>query len=274
MTSYGLSNVSVSFGTVLALDGVTLHPAAGEVTVVAGGDGAGKTTLLRVLAGLTAATSGIARSPGPDDLGYLPTGAGSWRNLSVDENVEFVGGAHGLTGPDLTVRARPLLEGAGLSGFGDRLAGQLSGGMRTKLGFCLAMLHSPGLVVLDEPTTGVDPTSRVDLWRMITEAASDGAAIVLSSSYMDDAERGSTVALLDRGRVVAFDSPDAVTAAMPGDVVDCDHPTHPERAWRTGTGFREWWPGGAPAGTVRAAVTLEDASIVAALSERETAEVP
>jgi len=265
---FGIEHVSASFGSVQALSDVSLSIPAGEVTAVIGGDGAGKTTLLRVLVGVVHPSKGKVDAPPKAQLGYLPAQAGSWRALSVAENVSFVGGSYGLTGDELAARADPLLDRAGLAHVRDRLAGHLSGGMRTKLGFCLAMLHSPSLVVLDEPTTGIDPSSRVDLWRMISQAVSGGAAVVMSTSYMDDAERASSVLLLERGSMIATGSPDDLVRRMPGVVVECERPVHRDRAWRVGAEYREWWPDGAPNGIDPIQPNLEDASIVAALRHR------
>ncbi len=149
----------------------------------------------------------------------MPPGAGSWADLSVDENVAFIGGSYGLSGDALARRADELLGRAGLDEARDRLAGKLSGGMRNKLGFCLAMLHEPDLLVLDEPSTGVDPVSRVELWRLISEAAVQGTAVVLATTYMDEAERSGSVLVLDQGRPLLYGGPQEIVAAYPGAVV-------------------------------------------------------
>ena len=270
--SFGTTGVTVVFGDTTALNDVTVHLPPGQVTAIVGADGSGKTTLMRVLSGLVDPERGTVTSPGPDRIGYLPSGAGSWKDLTVSENVAFVGAAYGLTGADLASRADPILERAGLAHVTDRLAGHLSGGMRTKLGVSLALLHSPDLLILDEPTTGVDPVSRVELWRMISGAVADGAAAVATTTYMDEAERAASVVLLGEGRVLLSGSADNIVAAMPGSVAAVDAPGDPSLAWRVGAVFHEWFPGGPPDGVDALEPDLEDACIVADLSSQSTAE--
>ncbi len=263
--TFGVDGLTVRLASTEALSDVTVEIPRGEVTSVVGGDGAGKTTLLKALVGLVGHDNGAVHRPDADRLGYLPVGGGSWKSLTVDENVAFVGGAYGLTGDDLHRRANPLLEGAGLARVGDRLAGQLSGGMRTKLGFTLAMLHTPDLLVLDEPTTGVDPVSRVELWRMISQAVADGAAVVMSTVYLDEAERAASVVLLGGGRVLLKGRPDDLIAAIPGIVAEVHRPTNPSYAWRVGPVFHEWFPSSLPDSATVIRPNLEDACIVAEL---------
>lgn len=253
-------HLSVRFAATVALDDVSLDFPPGRITMVVGGDGAGKTTLLRAIVGLVA-TQGTVQRPPAAEIGYMPTGAGSWSELTVDENVAFIGGAYGLRGPALRDRADELLGAAGLDGVRDRLAGQLSGGMHTKLGFCLAMLHRPRLLVLDEPSTGVDPVSRVELWRLISDAAVHGAAIVMSTTYLDEAERAGWVTVLQAGRVLLSGTPEEIVAACPGRVVATARPQRPEWAWHDGENYREWFPEPGPGTTP----TLEDVCIVASL---------
>jgi len=188
---------------------------AGAVTAVIGGDGAGKTTLLRALAGVVRPTAGTVRGPARRRIGYVAGASGLYDDLSVAENVAFVAGAYGVRDAELEARLAELLERTGLDGIGDRLAGRLSGGMRQKLAFALAMLHRPELLILDEPTTGVDPVSRVELWRLIAGAAAGGAGVVVSTTYLNEAERAATVLLLDAGRALAAGPPQAVTAQLP-----------------------------------------------------------
>src|SRR5207244_6897275 len=141
----------------------------------------------------------------------------------------------------------------------DRLAGNLSGGMRQKLGVIRALLHRPDLVVLDEPTTGIDPVSRADLWWLIARAAARGAAVVVSTTYLDEAERASRVLLLDHGRTLVEGTPDDIVAAVPGSLRRI--PARPEgdagrRAWRRATAWRVWSPDDAPDGPDRIAPDL------------------
>lgn len=263
---FGTSGLTVRYHGTTALSDVSMTAEPGAVTMVVGGDGAGKSTLLRALAGLAAPASGSISRPGSEGIGYLPTGAGSWKNLSVDENITFVGGSYGLTAAEIRTRGDDLLERAGLTEARDRPAGKLSGGMRNKLGFCLAMLSEPDLLILDEPTTGVDPVSRVDLWRLVSEAAAGGAAVVMATTYMDEAERGTTVYLLGRGRVLVSGTPDEIVDRMPGAISTTPHPSEPSRAWRAGRHYREWWPDGAIGSGEPANATLSDAAVVAELA--------
>ena len=268
--TFGTDGVTVTFGDVAALNDVTVTLLPGEVTAVVGADGAGKTTLMRVLSGLVNPESGSVRTPGAEHIGYLPSGAGSWKALTVAENVAFVGAAYGLDGADLARRSGSILERAGLADVTDRLAGQLSGGMRTKLGVSLALLHSPDLLILDEPTTGVDPVSRVELWRMISEAVANGATAIMTTTYMDEAERAASVVLLGEGRVILTGSADDLVSAMPGEVRVVDAPIDPALAWRVGPVFHEWFPNSSPNTVGRLQPDLEDACIVADLSSRTT----
>ena len=215
MSGWGVRGLTVRYGRRAALDDVTLDVPAGAVTAVIGGDGAGKTTLLRALAGVIRPTAGTVRSPARRRIGYVAGASGLYDDLSVAENVAFVAKAYGVRGAELEARLAELLERTGLDGIGDRLAGRLSGGMRQKLAFALAMLHRPELLILDEPTTGVDPVSRVELWRLIAGAAAGGAGVVVSTTYLDEAERAASVLLLDAGRVIAAGPPQAVAAALP-----------------------------------------------------------
>ncbi len=217
-----LHDASVRFGTSAALSGFTGTFPDGAVTALIGGDGAGKSTLLRALAGrLTVAPAQSSMVRDRRQIGYQPADAGVWRNLSVNENIEFVSRVYGLRGSRTRARADELLRRAGLDQARDRVAGRLSGGMRQKLGFVLATLHQPGLVLLDEPTTGVDPVSRGELWALIAGAAADGATIVFATTYLDEAERATQLFLLGDGKLLASGTPDDVIAHTPG------------RTWRT-----------------------------------------
>ena len=197
---WGTEEACVRYGDKLALDHVTFRAMPGRVSAVVGGDGAGRTTLLRCLAGALAVTSGRVRLPPPLRIGYLSAGSGTYPDLSVDENLAFRATAYRVPANVARERGAEFLERAGLSGARDRLAGRLSGGMRQKLGVIASMLHQPDLLVLDEPTTGVDPVSRADLWWLIAQAAANGAAVVFATSYLDEAERALDVLALGRWR--------------------------------------------------------------------------
>ncbi len=265
--TFGLESVTVRYGGTTALADVSLDIPAGQVTAVVGGDGAGKSTLLRTLVGEVVVDDGSLRIPEPSEVGYLSAGGGSWKDLTVDQNVAFVGGSYGLTRDEVDERGGLLLERAGLTEARGRLAGRLSGGMRTKLGYVLAMLHQPRLLVLDEPSTGVDPVSRVELWRLISETAAAGAAVVLSTTYLDEAERTASVLLLSEGRGLLSGRPDELIARMPGSVTRVASPRRPEYAWRRGAAFHEWWPDGHPAEGDQVQADLSDVSIVAELGQ-------
>ena len=181
-----------------------------------GGDGAGKTTLLRCLAGSLAPGSGTVRRPAKERSGYFPASSGIYGDLTVAENLDFRANGYGLPRQVGRDRAAEYLERAGLSAASGRLAGQLSGGMRQKLAVIAAMLHHPDLLVLDEPTTGVDPVSRSGLWWLIARAAAEGCAVVLATTYLDEAERCTSVLVLDEGTELVSGSPEQIVAAMPG----------------------------------------------------------
>jgi ABC-2 type transport system ATP-binding protein len=209
-------------------------------------------------------------APDAQGIGYLTAAAGSWPALTVRQNMDFVGGIYGLSGGLLASRRDELLRRAGLTEAADRLASQLSGGMRRKLGFSMAMLHEPPLLVLDEPTTGVDPVSRVELWRLVSEAAASGAAVLMSTTYLDEAERAGTLLALEGGRTLAHGTLDAVLASLPGTVTHADRPFRREWAWRRGRVHHEYWPDGepTPASAVVADPDLEDVVVALSLVRR------
>ena len=266
---WGCNGLGVRFGGTVALEDVTFEVPAGTIAAVVGGDGAGKTTLLRALAGTVRPSAGTVHRPSRRRLGYVSAGPGVWGDLTVDENLSFAGRAYGLSADELDRRGGGLLERTGLVGARGRLAGRLSGGMRQKLALVMAVAHQPDLLILDEPTTGVDPLSRAELWRLLASSAAGGAAVVVATTYLDEAERAATVLVLDRGRSLLAGTPDEVLAATPGLVVEA--PARPDgiAAWRRGARWRAWSPDGStPPGTSRATLELEDAVIVAQLRQR------
>ncbi|MEM8618252.1 MAG: ABC transporter ATP-binding protein [Actinomycetota bacterium] len=238
--SFGVDGVSVDIGGTRALEGITLDAEPGTITAVVGGDGAGKTTLLRCVVGEVRATVGAVQRPQKRHVGYMPSTSGVWRDLSVSENVAFAGSAYGVD--PAGSRPRELLRAAGLDSVAGRLARDLSGGMRQKLGVVMALLHDPELVVLDEPSTGVDPVSRVELWRLVSEAAAGGAAVLLATTYLDEAERASSLLVLDGGTALVSGTAESITAQVPGTLAATAKPVYRDRAWRRGTEFHEWWP--------------------------------
>jgi ABC-2 type transport system ATP-binding protein len=243
------------------------------VTVVVGGDGAGKSTLLRALVGLVRLSAGTARRPGKRSIGYIPATAGLYVDLTVEENLAFIGRAYGVTGAEYVTRSEGLLERIGLTQARSRLGGQLSGGMQRKLAVAMALFHDPELLVLDEPTTGVDPVSRAELWRLIARAAARDTAVVVATTYVDEANRGSTVLLMDQGRAIATGSPSDIIAAVPGAVGvvrDAVRPRGP--SWRSGSSWRVWAPSDSlPEGAESVTPTFDDAVMIAALADGEKA---
>ena len=228
--TYAVRSATVRFGDTLALDDVSLLVEPGSVVAVVGGDGAGKTTLLRALVGEVPLQRGEVDAPPPEAIGYMPATTGSWLSLTVGQNMNFVGGIYGLSGDALATRRDALLDRAKLRMAVDRLSSQLSGGMRRKLGFSMAMVHDPPLLVLDEPSTGIDPVSRVDLWRLVSEAASAGAAVVMSTTYLDEAERAASLLALDGGRTLASGTLAEVLNSFSGAITRTA--TSAARAWR------------------------------------------
>jgi len=278
LPAWGATKVCVRYGRTVALSDVTLAAPAGQVTAVVGGDGAGKSTLLRCLAGVLAPDSGEIRRPAKERAGYLPASSGIYPDLTVAENLDFRAQGYGMSRRLATQRAAEYLDRAGLTPAADRLAGQLSGGMRQKLAVIAAMLHQPELIVLDEPTTGVDPVSRSGLWWLIARAAAQGCAVVLATTYLDEAERCASVLALDAGQALAAGTAEEIAAAMPGSLRAVDgRPAGDaaERSWRRAGRWRVWEPDGPPdqdGGAIRP--DLADAVTVAALAREMRAGRP
>lgn len=269
--TWGVENASVVFGARTALDNVTLRADPSTVSIVVGGDGAGKSTLLRALVGLVRLNSGVCRRPAKKEIGYVPTTAGLYVDLTVDENVAFSAAAYGLRGPELAKRSSALLERIGLSGARGRLGGHLSGGMQRKLAVGMALLHRPTMLVLDEPTTGVDPVSRAELWRLIAGAAAGGSAVVVATTYVDEAHRASRVVLLEQGRSIATGAPSDIVAAVPGALGVVASGEQPSGlSWRWGSTWRVWAPTrDLPSGAKSLQPDFEDAVMIAALADEQ-----
>lgn len=237
----GVRHATVSFGDVPALDDVSVDVPQGSIVALVGGDGAGKTTLLRALVREIALDRGEVHAPDKPDIGFLPASSGSWASLTVSQNLDFAGTIYGLDGDELVDRRAELLQVADLTDASDRLASQLSGGMRRKLGFCMAVVHRPSLLVLDEPSTGVDPVSRIDLWRLIATAAADDTAVIMSTTYLDEAERAAHLLVMDSGHVLTEGSYDEVRTAFAGTVTSGE-PVRHDWSWRRGRDRHEYWP--------------------------------
>lgn len=214
------------FGPVTAVSGVDLTVRRGEIFGLVGPDGAGKTTILRMLAGVLPPDSGEIRLAGVDvvvdpdaarqRLSYMPQRFGLYDDLTVSENIFFYAMLFGVSGRIRRQRTPELLEAAGLAPFRRRLAGQLSGGMKQKLGLICALIHTPQVLLLDEPTNGVDPVSRRDFWEILYRLREEGVTILLSTAYMDEAERCSRLALIYGGELRTCDTPERLKQAMPG----------------------------------------------------------
>jgi ABC-2 type transport system ATP-binding protein len=223
-----MERVSRRYGAVEAVTDLSLSIHAGEMFGLIGPDGAGKTTTIRMICGLLRADAGSIRVLGLDpvrqhrevttSVGYLSQRFSLYADLSVNENIAFFAEIHGMR--DYTDRRARLLELTQLTRFADRLAGQLSGGMKQKLALACTLVHQPRLIVLDEPTTGVDPVSRREFWKLLSEFLSQGITIVMSTPYLDEAERCSRVALLHNGRLLALDAPDALRQSLPGTMLE------------------------------------------------------
>ena len=189
------------FGATTALAGVTLDVPRGEMFALIGPDGAGKTTFFRLVAGVLAPTSGtVTRATGT--FGLVPQRFGLYQDLSIDENMRLRSDLYSVPRDEAQRRATRLLDMVGLGKFRARLAGALSGGMKQKLALAAALVTEPDLLLLDEPTTGVDPLSRREFWKMLHELNHRGLTIVVSTPYMDEAEYASRIGFLDGGRLV------------------------------------------------------------------------
>ena len=216
------------YGAVLAVDGVSFDVRPGEMFGLIGPDGAGKTTTLRVVLGLLAPTDGRVHTCGLDPfrqsdalsrrIGYLSQRFSLYGDLSVDENVSFFAAVHGVR--DWRTRRDELLDMLRMTPFRDRLADRLSGGMKQKLALACTLIHTPELLVLDEPTTGVDPVSRRDFWKILARLQREGLTLLLTTPYLDEAERCQRVALMDHGRILSLSTPDALRAQAESAIVE------------------------------------------------------
>lgn len=221
--------LTMTFHGVVAVDGLSFDVKPGEIFGLVGPDGAGKTTTMRMLAGVQMPSSGSATVAGFDvvsdpegaknHISYMSQRFGLYEDLTVDENIRFYADIFALSRGERETRAATLLEAAGMSPFRKRLAGKLSGGMKQKLGLVCALIHTPRVILLDEPTNGVDPVSRRDFWRILYSLLEKQVAILVSTSYLDEAERCHRVALLHQGRLLFCDAPAELKKNLTGAVV-------------------------------------------------------
>ena len=214
------------FGDLTALDSLTLAVAPGELFGIVGPDGAGKTTTLRMLAGVLRPSAGSARVMGIDvgerpeeakpHLAYMAQRFGLYEDLTVAENLAFYADLYRVPRRERPARLERLYRFSRLGEFQNRLAGRLSGGMKQKLSLSCCLIHHPRVLLLDEPTFGVDPISRRELWLILHEMVAEGVTVVVSTSYLDEAERCDRVVLLSGGRALALDRPAALQASLEG----------------------------------------------------------
>jgi len=232
-----------SFGPVTAVSSLDLEVRRGEMFGLVGPDGAGKSTAIRLLCGILKPSGGEGKVLGFDlrtearkikaRIGYLSQSFTLYGDLTVDENIEFFADLHEVRG--YRARRDELLEFTRLTPFRGRLAAALSGGMKKKLALACTLIHTPELIFLDEPSTGVDPVSRGEFWNILSDLLERGVTICMTTPYLDEAERCHRISLMHRGRVFMTGSPDEVKAALPGHIfrIECPTPSAAYRALRT-----------------------------------------
>lgn len=218
------------FGPAVAVDHLDLEIKKGEIFGLVGPDGAGKTTTLRMLAAIMNPTAGNAAIAGYDlrqeperikaHIGYMAQQFALYGDLTVLENINFFGDVFGVKGKARQERTERLLNFARLTEFTNRPAGRLSGGMKKKLGLACALIHSPDILYLDEPTTGVDPVSRREFWDILADLHVEGTTILVSTPYMDEAERSTRVGLMYGGRLIEVGTPNQIKALLPGELIE------------------------------------------------------
>ena len=219
-----------TFGATVAIDALDLDVAEGEIFGLVGPDGAGKSTTMRMLTGILPPTAGSGQVAGHDiardaerlkeHIGYMSQRFGLYPDLTVIENIDFYADIYGVSSHDRAEKIERLLGFSNLTPFKQRLAGNLSGGMKQKLGLACALIHTPRVLFLDEPTNGVDPVSRRDFWRILYQLVREGVTIFVSTAYLDEAERCNRLALLHQGRLLGVGTPAEVKAMMPGALLE------------------------------------------------------
>ena len=223
-----ISNLKKSYDKIVAVKNLDLEINEGEMFGLVGPDGAGKTTTIRILCGLLKPDSGSVEVLDSDlkkkkkeiqnQIGYLSQKFSLYGDLSVDENIEFFADIHNVK--DFQKRRDELLAFTRLTPFRDRLAENLSGGMKQKLALACSLIHKPKIIFLDEPTTGVDPVSRRDFWKILSDLQKDGITILMTTPYLDEAERCNRVALMNKGEIIAVDTPQNIKSSINKQVIE------------------------------------------------------
>jgi ABC-2 type transport system ATP-binding protein len=223
-----IQNLHKSYGEIKAVNGIVLDVRKGEMFGLVGPDGAGKTTTIRTMCGLINADKGEVKLLGKEikkykkdiqkEIGYLSQKFSLYGDLTIDENIEFFADIHDVK--DYKTRCDELLEFTRLKPFRDRLADKLSGGMKQKLALACSLIHKPKILFLDEPTTGVDPVSRRDFWKILSGLLKEGITIFMSTPYLDEAERCNRVALMNEGKIIAFDTPQKVKDSIEEEIIE------------------------------------------------------
>jgi ABC-2 type transport system ATP-binding protein len=218
------TNLTKSFGDIVAVDHLNLEIRKGELYGLVGPDGAGKTTTMRILTAIMDPTSGEAWVAGrsiltegeriKEKIGYMSQKFGLYEDLTVMENIIFYADLYEVLQKERPARIERLLGFSNLTPFKDRLAGKLSGGMKQKLGLACALIHTPEVLFLDEPTNGVDPVSRRDFWKILYDLLKEGVTILVSTAYLDEAERCTRIGLMHKGKILVEDEPKKVRSSL------------------------------------------------------------
>jgi ABC-2 type transport system ATP-binding protein len=230
MNSVEIKNLTKRFGPVAAIDGIDLDVKKGDIVGLIGPDGAGKTTLLRLLMGLLKPASGIVKIEGFDSVkdphevkkraGYMPQHFSLYGDLRVSENMKFYADLYGVPHKEFVERKKELLQFSGLAPFEKRLARNLSGGMQKKLALSCNLFHTPEILFLDEPTTGVDPVSRSELWDLLFQLNKIGVTLIVTTPYMDEASMCHRIGFIFEGKVLTYLSPKELIAGMEEDIIE------------------------------------------------------
>ncbi|MEJ5352340.1 MAG: ABC transporter ATP-binding protein [Melioribacteraceae bacterium] len=228
MNSITIKNLSKSYGSIKAVNGISLSVDKGEMFGLVGPDGAGKTTTIRILCGLIEPDEGEVILLGKDilkekkeiqnNIGYLSQKFSLYGDLTVDENIEFFAEIHNVH--NYQNRRDELLEFTRLKPFRKRLAEQLSGGMKQKLALACSLIHKPKILFLDEPTTGVDPVSRRDFWKILSQLLKEGITIFMTTPYLDEAERCHRIAMMNKGEIIALDQPNKLKEKINKQIIE------------------------------------------------------